>query len=125
MSPSLSFISAKRAAIADLPLDRARMCGMHICRLLVAMRQTQKKVMASPGEIFPLPASLTLYQNPQTNMAMMANCARAVVAPQIVLRVQAIQERASNVRVMVSRPKASELKALTMKMEVSNSAQVA
>ena len=52
-------------------------------------------------------------------MAMAASCARTGVALQIALSVQAMRERASKVRVMVSSSKASALKTLTVEMEVT------
>ena len=61
---SSSPISKKRAAIADLCFDRASICGIHICRLLVAMRQAKKTVMTSLGGVFLLSTSLAPYQNP-------------------------------------------------------------
>ena len=61
---SSSPMSEKRAVIADLPSDRASICGIHICRLLVTMRQAKKTVMTSSGGVFPLSTSLALYQNP-------------------------------------------------------------
>ena len=61
---SSSPMSETRGVIADLRFDRASICGIHICRLLVAMRQAKKTVMTSTGEILPLPTSLAPYQNP-------------------------------------------------------------
>ena len=61
---SSSPMRKKRGAIADLRFDRVSICGIHICRLLVAMRQAKQTVVTSPGGVFLLSTSLAPYQNP-------------------------------------------------------------
>lgn len=69
-------------AIAAFPLAKVIECGMHIWRLLVAMRQAQKTAMTSPGETVPSLTSLEPNQNPWTNMPIITKCANPEVKPQ-------------------------------------------
>ena len=71
-----------REAIANLPFARVMNWGIHIWRLLVAIKQAQKTVMTSPA---PTLCSLTNFapnQKPCTNMAIMTNWAIPLVKPQ-------------------------------------------
>jgi hypothetical protein len=55
-------------AITAFPFAIVILCRMHICRLLVAMRQAQNTAITSPGITLPSLTSLLPNQKPCTNM---------------------------------------------------------
>ena len=92
---------------------------MHIWRLLVAIKQAQKTAMTSPGLILSSLTSFEPNQKACTNMAMVTNCAAALVAPQTALSFFEARLRRSRTASRECRSYGAALNALTVAMEAS------
>jgi hypothetical protein len=112
-----SSMRVTRATTGKFPLASVINCGLHICRLLVAIKQAQKTAVMSPAPILLSLTSFEPNQKPWTNIAMVTNCAAALVAPYTALNFfDAWFNRSST----SSRKRCSNgpaLKALTVAME--------
>lgn len=74
-----SAMTPSKEEIANLPFARTINCGIHICRLLVAIKQAQKTAITVT--LFSL-TNFALNQKPWTNMAIITNRAVPEEKPQ-------------------------------------------
>ena len=107
-----------KAAMVNFPFTTTINCGIHIERLDVAIRQAQKVATTSPKVILPSLTSLDPSQIPWTNIAIMTNCANALVKPHTLFRRLTATLRDSKARVAFLSSKSWALKALTVDMAV-------
>ena len=82
--------SAMSELMANLPFARVIRCGMHIWKLVVAIRQAQKTPITWPGSTVPSRTSFAPNQKPCTNIPYATNWLKPEVHAQIRLTRHAV-----------------------------------